>query len=272
MKNRTFLHRFERYYGPAFPDQPVLVDITETAAWLADDMDANVSHPFQRYPYLLSPWQIAWYQYTAPYNLRNLLGPSLTQRIGCCVLVEQTEDGFQQAVVSVLDGFQDRPILVSKIVVSLNKDGSLADESYDLYPSGHADDDWENMTEGDWAVVSAHLANPVFFACSLLHCKNVSLVDDRPENRVERRQRERAGLPEVRFKTLVIEPLREQIRRQGGSGSGVSRALHIVRGSFADYTEGPGLFGKLHGIYYRPQHVRGDASKGKIVKDYKLIP
>ena len=114
---------------------------------------------------------------------------------------------------------------------------------------------------------------PFWFAVSLMHCKNVELVDAPPAPPKVAAKRAKKGIPEIKFKTLVIEPMRKQIRREkaedGEPTSEIQRALHICRGHFKDYRENP-LFGKYADIYWWEPHVRGSAKNGAIVKDYKV--
>ena len=46
--------------------------------------------------------------------------------------------------------------------------------------------------------------------------------------------------------------------------------FHIFRGHFKNYTEGNGLFGKYHGIYYWESGIRGNKAIGTVVKDYQI--
>jgi hypothetical protein len=101
--------------------------------------------------------------------------------------------------------------------------------------------------------------NPTFLAVSFLHCKNVSMVDNKVDAPLAKKWASKhGGLWPTRYKTLIIEPLKQILRREGGSDKvGVPKAMHICRGHFRDYREGRGLFGKLHGQFYIPATVRG---------------
>jgi hypothetical protein len=130
----------------------------------------------------------------------------------------------------------------------------------------------EGASEGVINSVMAHLSRPIMFAISLMHCKNVELVD-KPVSRQIRRRNERKGVPTITYKTLVIEPFKKQVRneaRQTGE-SELKRALHICRGHFATYSEERPLFGKYTGTFWKPMHVRGSKAIGQVIKDYKVI-
>jgi len=105
--------------------------------------------------------------------------------------------------------------------------------------------------------------HPTFLAMSFLHCKNVRVVDNKVDVKLAKRYRERHGRSPVEYKTLVIEPLKEILRKEGRvSEVGLARALHICRGHFRDYREGRGLFGKYKQLVWTPMTVRG--TKGKV--------
>lgn len=123
--------------------------------------------------------------------------------------------------------------------------------------------------QGVWGVYVAGLA------LSFMHCKNVHVIDAEPEvSRQVRRLRSRAGLPpEPKHKTLVIDPMKEVLRREGGSERvGLQRALHICRGHFSHYSDERPLFGKYAGTFWVPAHVRGSTEAGAITKDYRVLP
>jgi hypothetical protein len=105
--------------------------------------------------------------------------------------------------------------------------------------------------------------NPTLLAISFLHCKNVAMLDHVIDKPLAKKWAARhGGLRPVNYKTLVIEPLKQILRKEGGSDRvGIAKAMHICRGHFADYTQGRGLFGKYHGKFWMPSTVRG--TKGK---------
>lgn len=113
----------------------------------------------------------------------------------------------------------------------------------------------------------------VFLALSFCHCRNVKI---RPENIPAPLQKKRVRnnrVPVEKFYTIQIEPVKKVLATEGSiSEVGLKRALHICRGHFADYTEGKGLFGKHRGVYWLPQHLRGDPRAGIIRKDYEVKP
>lgn len=110
---------------------------------------------------------------------------------------------------------------------------------------------------------------------SLLHCKNVTLEDEPiPKNigaiNRKRKKKGKRELYSIRYKTLVVEPFKKVAAAQGGGSEGVRKALHMCRGHFKDYRDGPGLFGKLHKLYWWDMHMRGDKANGEVRKDYAI--
>ncbi len=110
------------------------------------------------------------------------------------------------------------------------------------------------------------------YAIALLHCKNVETVDA-TFPRIIRRRSQKSIVPDVKFKQLIVHPMRKQKRHEKQEDKQSSREhtrLHICRGHFKDYREGKGLFGKYKSIYWWEQQLRGDMDQGIIVKDYVI--
>jgi hypothetical protein len=108
-------------------------------------------------------------------------------------------------------------------------------------------------------------AHPILLAMTFLHCKDVTMADnDVPKPLAKKYAARHGGLRPVRYKTLIIEPLKATLRTQGKSGSvGLAKALHICRGHFRDYREGRGLFGKYKQLVWTPMGLRGGKEKGE---------
>jgi hypothetical protein len=106
--------------------------------------------------------------------------------------------------------------------------------------------------------------NPALLAISFLHCKNVVMEDHRTPKPLAKRYFERRGVHPTAYKTLIIEPLKAVLRKEGASDkNGLAKAMHICRGHFADYREGRGLFGKYKKLVWMPQTLRGSTGTMK---------
>lgn len=118
-----------------------------------------------------------------------------------------------------------------------------------------------------------------YMTLSFLHCKNVALEEHKPEyhhvrNKSAKRRGETGYQPAI-FKTLNIYPMSPASGQKTDVGSNQSassthKRMHIARGHFRNYLEGAGLFGKYHGLYWVPSHVRGSKESGVVSKDYKI--
>lgn len=119
--------------------------------------------------------------------------------------------------------------------------------------------------------VVLRIASVAMLAISFMNCKNVTRTDvtcsEGPSDKWLRRQK----LPKLRYHVLNINPMKEVLRTEGGiEKNGPAKALHICRGHFATYTEDKPLFGRSVGTFWIPQHVRGKAENGMVIKDYKV--
>ena len=100
--------------------------------------------------------------------------------------------------------------------------------------------------------------HPSLLAVSFLHCKNVTLEQQVCPPKLAKRTREKHGYTPVTYSTLVIEPLKAILRKEGRSDTeGLAKALHICRGHFKDYRQGRGLFGKYKVLVWHDAVVRG---------------
>lgn len=111
----------------------------------------------------------------------------------------------------------------------------------------------------------------LWLAVSFMHCKNVN-THEVQQPYIERHPwKKKHGRPLVRYHVLDIDPMKKTLESEGrASEYGLKKALHICRGHFATYTEDAPLFGNYVGTVWKPQHVRGSASAGAVVKDYNV--
>lgn len=156
-----------------------------------------------------------------------------------------------------------------EIVVTLNE--------WEEHAKGEIVAGWDEYLD-DCARVDQCLVHATIFpiwlqAHALLACKNVDTETVVPSDRLSkaRRRRHPDKAPLTRYKTLVIRPpkgARHEARRIGlGDGQ---TAEHIARGHVKHYTADRPLFGKHVGNWYWEQQVRGNPSRGSVVKDYRI--
>lgn len=114
----------------------------------------------------------------------------------------------------------------------------------------------------------------MLLAQSLMHCKNVVVERKaKPPKLAKSFRRKHHGVAPATFHTVKIEPMKKVVRSAGGvEHLGIKKAMHIVRGNFATYTEEKPLFGypKNVGRFFRASHVRGDAKIGMKPASYEV--
>jgi hypothetical protein len=104
-------------------------------------------------------------------------------------------------------------------------------------------------------------------ALAFMHAKGARIEEPDHPSRQVRRAWSRAS---QKIYTLKVEPLDRAMREaREASGSGV--AVHMVRGTWCDYSQGPGVGGNpnARGIYWRSPHVRGNPRHGIVAKQYE---
>lgn len=110
-----------------------------------------------------------------------------------------------------------------------------------------------------------------FLTLSFCNCHNVTMAYAHASEKEKKTIKALCKQPAASYRVLNIDPMRTILRTEGRLDTeGMQRALHVCRGHFADYTQGKGLFGKLHGRFWIPDHERGNAEVGKIEKDYNI--
>ena len=115
------------------------------------------------------------------------------------------------------------------------------------------------------------LLKPLLLTLCFMHCRNVEMVEHQRPEKLQRKFEKRGDArATVKYKTLVIEPMRRVLDQEGGAeANGLSHAMAICRGHFKDY-RASGLFGRHKGIYWWDQQVRGTQEAGEIVKQYDV--
>jgi hypothetical protein len=112
---------------------------------------------------------------------------------------------------------------------------------------------------------------PIYFALSLLGCKNVKL---QPRIVTDRDRQIAAKNKSVAFvyRDITVESLRKSISSgEHGTGNSVVTAMRIADGHWKDYTQGNGLFGKLHGRFWWDDYVRVVKGTEKAIDDLRTF-
>jgi hypothetical protein len=256
--------------------QVILIDNVADYYFASDQEHWDLGRDF---PNLAPPYRMAWFEHRIPRTIHSKEcgdsdAGSLTNggRVGLLVLAIDPADCACETGTSIPGNA--RWVLGMEIFIkygvrdavegphgsmfmAIDAEGKLIDRPW---MQGYNDPEVNDIARAlmTWT-------HPAMLATSFLHCKNVKVVDNPVDPKLAKRYRERhGGLAPSPYKTLIIEPLKQILRAQGRSGEvGLIKAMHICRGHFADYTEGPGLFGKYHGRYWIPSVVRGTKRKNE---------
>lgn len=260
-------------------------------------------------PNLAPPFDCFWMEYDWPYataidnpGLANVLNNadeslkrSLTVRnvgVFCSGIDRYTDPAFYEhrfqdlpnaesvrwaiLFMPFVESVKGRPLRgpMSQIIIGVRDDGTVAtssdegDLAAEVLPL--VDGNSEGMAQ-TVANVSAILCSAAFLAITLLHCKNVAMVENQPEDKPSRKHKKRHGFPLTKYKTLEIDSMKEILKREGQIEKvGLDRALHICRGHFKTFGGDKKLFGKHEGTYFWPQHIRGKEKAGRVEKDYSV--
>lgn len=102
-----------------------------------------------------------------------------------------------------------------------------------------------------------------------LNCHNVKLVPQKAGAPSPKRLRKHA--PTVVWHEIVVEDVQVRTKRdQLRVGEHQELRFHRVRGHYADYTKGAGLFGKYKVRLWIEEHSRGNHEVGEVVATYKV--
>jgi hypothetical protein len=184
-----------------------------------------------------------------------------------CILVvqddEPDEDGGLIQGQFIFGGYSQEPAtLIASAITPVDPTGKLMLDRARVEPLHPA------YTEQMLAELIYHTA----WAMMLLSCRNIEAVPHTvAETRQARRARERAGTPKLTYYTLEVSG-----KEAGGQATGMGvkgKALHLVRGHFAEYSEDAPRFGRAKdgvGRFWIPAHARGSLDHGAVIKDYRI--
>lgn len=244
----------------------------------------------KHYPFCAPPFEVMWFEFRTSkiYDIDRIgvkvTGVELTQEMW-----EAQSDTFKAALENLHpDLFQTtRWLLFMEAYVDYSNGtilGPLATYVIGVAPEGNL----AKNDEGDhvYAVKSLDMkravelqpliVNPCLMAMSFMHTKNTRKLEVIPPLPTTKSQRKKDRKnPASKYYVLKIDPVDNAVaaRKVGARNSPDERSeasLHIVRGHFADYTSGAGLFGRIHGKFWMSAHIRGSAERGVTEKDYEV--
>jgi hypothetical protein len=152
------------------------------------------------------------------------------------------------------------------LLVATNERGKLIDLTFTAFSELGADQNW---------------LITFLQAMAFLHCRNVNLAKIAPSAALSKKHRKKGKIAQdlLSYHVIEIEPFgRNQSASTGGFSDRSASRLHIARGSFHHYgnccpDDHPPkglLFGKHEGVYWVPQHLRGDPERGTVISDYEI--
>jgi hypothetical protein len=142
--------------------------------------------------------------------------------------------------------------------------------AFDLNPAmRHADTKDSDV----YSTITRCYGYPVYFALSLMTCKNVQMRELGISGK-DRRQAARDGTSPLGYREIVIDPMRKSIRSgEHGNGNSVMTAMRIAAGHWKDYTQGNGLFGRLHGRFWWDDYLKVQDEKVlSQIRSYRFKP
>lgn len=266
-----------RIYGSPMMKEVVPVDLNEIAQWyFGDSKQVHIAYRGD-FVGLVSPWPTAFFEYRMPAVWHTIdehgkpiafdFGFTREHRVGLMVRQAKVEENYQgrtaietrdlaeirrlypgdiikfaqQIEIYLGDKTTLRPILSVKVYV--NTDGIWTGMSVE---TAHRSVAGTEELRG----VAMTTTYPLFFALSLMHCKNVH-HEPLPFSEKLRKARERRGKFVADWRHIVVDSLRKSITAgEHGQGNSVKLAFRLARGHFKDYREGRGLFGKIHGRFW----------------------
>lgn len=106
-------------------------------------------------------------------------------------------------------------------------------------------------------------------ALARMHCQNVTL---RPRGlqRIGATDQARPYCGNVWHEIIVSQTKVVTDGQRDADGEPRILRHHRVRGHYADYRKGSGLFGRIKGLFWIPDHKRGDESIGRVIAKYTI--
>ncbi len=265
------------------------INLENVANWFYEETPEEFNF-YRDFPNMAPPWPMNWFEFTIPPTM-NLGGKIVSnsnsrviKKVGIFRLSHELDDSFFMNHVVFIDGLYGF-FPLSYIGFKCDSCGKFLDNKDKtvvtcplpstveyikrLHPN-ISDKSFKELIEKMYRFADS-LLKPVYFANSLVHCKNVQLKEtDIPIKLISKRKK-KSKLPFLRFNTVVIDAMKTTLKTEGKSDKvGLKKALHICRGHFATYTEDAPLFGRVTGTFWKSMHLRGNKKVGVVVKDYQI--
>lgn len=282
-------------------EEPPVIVVDNVAEFLFNEEKDGKSWRYDTdFPNIAPPFSSWWMEYKVPRNIEHLKG---LNAIGVFVNIWDMQvealmpDNLLTGAKPLLDSLpKDRPprwlcqwqmvmegdgamlgagaamVMVSAIAEDGKPIGGVLGSVSSCFYTNDDEKTPKNPTVIELVGTAVDLLHPMLLALSMMHCRNVTLVEGTiPRHERRRAEKEKVRAP-LRFSTVNIAPMTRILRDEGKSGShGLQKAMHICRGHFKHFDEKP-LFGRVTGTFWWGSMVRGTSSRGKVVHDYEVKP
>jgi len=150
-------------------------------------------------------------------------------------------------------------------VAEISHEGRILERGYRIAACVRPED------REEYADAMGSLFVPAICSISFFHCKNVTIKRVEGSCKHPQRFRRVHGFSAPPFHIIEVhKSTKPSVGEPFGPAQGKESCAHFVRAHFADYREGKGLFGKLHGTYFFGFHVRGS---GEVLRsEYRPWP
>jgi hypothetical protein len=211
-------------------------------------------------PNCTPPFKNMWFEWRNPTGQREL-------HTAVHALVTDNDNGWTIYNDIYFERSDNKVNKDGTLIIDVNKLGRITK----LYSNNMGDP----QTYGDQMVLT-FMKFALYFvgmAISFSHCKNVTLHREVPPEKLQKARVKRKKTPMVAYHILEIAPMTKTLREEGKvDRHGIAKAFHICRGHFKDFSNGAGLYGKHHGLYWWEAHTRGRKERGTVNKTYTISP
>jgi hypothetical protein len=287
----------------------VPVDISQIADWYFQEAEVYETNLRDQFPSVVAPFPVTYFEYKIPatWKVRNpktevfdlVKTPhDATDKFACLIIQEKLPDNFTGH-----DPYEGQ--VLNQILAGLKEPAKPRFKQFTFFFAGNHEDCvpacWvTNYVDENGRMMGGPVSDihhtlrsrssqpegeaygdlircygyPIYFALSLLACKNVSLrargISDK-----DRKQAARVKSIPFDYRDVVIAPLRKSITAgEHGPGNGIVTAMRIAGGHWKDYTQGNGLFGKVHGRFWWDDYVKVMRGTEKAVEElatYRMV-
>jgi hypothetical protein len=258
--NRVALHQ-------AKPPDCILVNIQSVFDDFFIERAAQVSDPefgVEQVPLVTPPFASMWFEFTLKYrnNPRE-------QRIAVqCTRNPEPPEGYACELYywCLQDGCIGGPFSVDAFLVG--EGGSILEGTPHTFPVAILNEE-TTQAIGDITDVARWAT---LLSISRMNCKNCEL---RPINEGKFNPHgPNLVVPASVWHEIVITSV-PKVRATGRDIFNERKdeneiRAHWIRGHYADYRKGAGLFGKIHGLFWIPEHRKGNEELGQVIPEYTI--